>query len=118
MSTLSLFDDAILRSQTRRENAVPRPEVVNDLEVEPQQMRTGCCLASMKSVGGWNFNCFGNGFLTLYQTGCGGSGALTYRLNARLARKLRQIAAATTGDDRGRTRRVLELFGHPAAQGA
>lgn len=116
MSTLSLFDDAILRSQTRRAIAALPHEVVNDLEVEPQQMRTGCCLASMKSVGGWNFNCFGNGFLTLYQTGCGGSGALTYRLNARLARSLREIGNATGGDDEARTRRVLDLFGHPAAR--
>lgn len=116
MSTLSLFDDAILRSQTRRAHAKPRPEVVNDLEVEPQQMRTGCCLASMQSVGGWNFNCFGDGFLTLYQTGCDGSGALTYRLNARLARSLREIGSATAGDDEARTRQVLDLFRHPAAR--
>lgn len=115
----TLVDAAFARAAARGRplmGQASRVTVANDDQVPPDSMRTGCCLASMQPFGGWNFHCFGNGVLTLYRCGAAAQTALHYRLDASLSQRLREIGAATTGDDAARTRKVLELFGHAAAR--
>lgn len=70
----------------------------------------GCTLAAFVPYSGWNFECPGDGYLSVYRCGAAQATRRTLPLDAALAAQLRSIGAQTSIDDPERTRAVLRLF--------
>lgn len=92
------------------QNIVLASDIVNAAAVPPEAIVKGCTLVAFAAFSGWNFECSGNGYLTVYRCGEADATRRRLRLDGNLSQQLREIAATTAADDPERTRSVLRLF--------